>query len=436
MKHTIGQKSAHGLLATALILLIAYGLISLLVALKFLGEDGLATSFPYQNMHGSAAVLAQLCIFSGLLGGGVYMALTARDDQDVAQPALLRWVYRLWLVLVILAVLGAALGLLEGRPSLELLVPFDIALLIFLVLFMWLILSSAAKNPPVIIWSVGILAGIIGVIVGLLPYASFEAEALQRVIASGIIEYISYPLAAVALAFWLMRRFSTVTPEWVDTGVFSCAGLIAVAGALLTVQPLVNILDNDLISTVMSFGVVLIPLAYLIYAAHLYHALSNRNTATTLAAHWLALGALCWVVTALFSAINALPDLQVYIAGTRLIEAQNVLFVFGVIAVILGAANQSSAELRGSSQRVTGLMPFWLVAFGALTSAVLLACAGVVQVFMERRASIGFLDVQMLIVPLYSLWTLALIVLLIGLVIYGLSFYLRRPREGAGEVSS
>jgi cell division protein FtsX len=74
-------------------------------------------------------------------------------------------------------------------------------------------------------------------------------------------------------------------------------------------------------------------------------------------------------------------------------------------------------------------MPFWLVTFGALASAILLACAGAAQTLMERRASVGYLDVQELMIPLYNLWMLALIVMFFGLILYGLAFYLRRPRD-------
>jgi hypothetical protein len=48
--------------------------------------------------------------------------------------------------------------------------------------------------------------------------------------------------------------------------------------------------------------------------------------------------------------------------------------------------------------------------------------------YMERVLSIGYLDVQTLITPLYVVWTLGLLLLAAGIGIYALTFWLRRPR--------
>jgi len=59
-----------------------------------------------------------------------------------------------------------------------------------------------------------------------------------------------------------------------------------------------------------------------------------------------------------------------------------------------------------------------------------LAAAGVVQVYLERLLSIGYLDTQALLVPLYIGWIMGMIVLLLGIVLYALGFWSHRPHRG------
>jgi nitric oxide reductase subunit B len=68
-----------------------------------------------------------------------------------------------------------------------------------------------------------------------------------------------------------------------------------------------------------------------------------------------------------------------------------------------------------------------LVAFGIVIGAGALGSAGVAQVYMERILSVGYLDVQTLVTPLYMLWVLGLLLLAAGIGIYALTFWLRRP---------
>jgi hypothetical protein len=94
----------------------------------------------------------------------------------------------------------------------------------------------------------------------------------------------------------------------------------------------------------------------------------------------------------------------------------------------LGVINQGTAELRGQNRRITGLMPFWLVAFGVLGGALALSGVGIVQVFTERMSSTGYLDVQNLVIPLYTGWVVGLVSLALGVLIYALGFRARRLR--------
>ncbi len=99
------------------------------------------------------------------------------------------------------------------------------------------------------------------------------------------------------------------------------------------------------------------------------------------------------------------------------------------MAIILGAINQIAAELRADQRRITGLMPFWLVAFSMIGSVLLLAGIGLVQVYVERLLGVGYLEAETLLAPLYTLWAGISALLPSGLIIYEFLFLLRNPQR-------
>jgi nitric oxide reductase subunit B len=72
-------------------------------------------------------------------------------------------------------------------------------------------------------------------------------------------------------------------------------------------------------------------------------------------------------------------------------------------------------------------MPFWLVAFGIVGGGLALGGAGAVQVYLERILSLGYLETQTLLIPLYVGWVLGGLALALGVLVYALGFWKRRP---------
>ena len=69
-----------------------------------------------------------------------------------------------------------------------------------------------------------------------------------------------------------------------------------------------------------------------------------------------------------------------------------------------------------------------MAAFGIIGGAIALGGAGLVQVYLERLLGIGYLETQTLLIPLYSFWLIGLLSLSLGVGIYALTFWLRRPQ--------
>jgi nitric oxide reductase subunit B len=416
------MRSAYRFFLHTLLLLTLYGIANLIMGLKFLPGDVTQNSLPFNQISALTAALLDLAILGGLLGGGIYISLppgtgiTQPDD-----PALHRIAVRLWSLLVILTLAAGILNLMFLLPLLAILKVIVIALVVV----------GARRAVPLhrssipLVWAVGMILSGACTLILLFPTPDFQLDAALQALAGGLNVYIAYVLAAAALAFWLMHRFSNITPLLAETSLNTVAGLLALAGALMTLSTLDTL--GVSLSWVSSASAILVPLLYLIFAAHTYRAFSDRNPTNTLAGHWTALGVLLLVL-----GVGLLGGLQAAVrqwtAGTRLSDLQPTLALWAVAAILLGMINQVSAEMRGHNQRVTGLAPFWLVAFGAVGSGLALAGAGLVQVYLERVLSIGFLDTQALIVPLYQLWLLGLVTLALGIAVYTVIVWLRRPR--------
>ena len=419
------HKLAYRFFAQTVVLLVLYAAVSLLGAAKFLSpDDPLAYTLPYSTLGGLANVLLNLTALTGLVGGGIYMAFADNTDDD----RLLEMAGWLWTALVVLALGAGLLGLLEGRSLLEVPPLLDLLEVLALAFIVFRIVRHTPRTPVMTVWAMGMGISIVSTLIGLIPPGDYLADRVLRTLAVGLNLNVAYPLAAFALGYWLMRRFSHVLPAWADIGVYTVGGLVTLAGVLVTLPPLFRFGAEEISITLGNIALIAVPALYLIVAAHCYAALSNRNDNPGLSAHWFALSLLLFLLgIGLLGGLAAAPGIGQWTVGTRLTDLQSTLTLLAAVAMSLGIVNQGSAELYGKNRRITGLTPFWLVAFGGVGGGLALAAAGVAQVYMERLLSIGYLDVQNMIAPLYALWTVGLLLFAAGAGVLALAFWARRP---------
>lgn len=413
------QQTAYGFFQKTILLLIVYVIAALIAAVKFLSpSDALLTVLPYNQAGALTNTLLNLAALTGLVGGGIYVAGQYRTSGG----SLLRVMGYVWSVLLILAVLAGLFGLSEGRNRLELPPLLDIAFLIVLLLIILLVLSFAGRASIIQVWSVGMLVSAGCMALGLLATGDYVQDRLLRGLAVGLNHNVGYLLAAAALGLWLMHRFSNLTPDWINEDVYIVGGLVTLAGVLVTLPTLLAAPE-----WVGNLAVFVAPVLYLIFAAHAYRALTDRNQTYTLAAHWFVFSVLLLLLgPGLMGGLQAAPGIRQWTIGTRLSDLQSTLTLLAAVSMALGVINQGAAELRGQHWRVTGLVPYWLITFGTLGGGLALAAVGVVQVFMERMSSVGYLDVQNLVTPLYAGWVFGLVLLGLGFLIYALGFKARK----------
>lgn len=418
------------LFAQTVLLLILYVFVTLIGAVKFLqSDDPLALAFPYQQVGPMAEMLLYLTILTGLLGGGIYIVISERTDGHTRDEAVLQYAALGWTIFLALAFIAGMLDLLSGRHGL----PLPAILSIMKIILAGILIIAAVRSvrewsSVVVIWLAGMAIVLLTSAAGLITSSDYATESLIRTFTSGLRLHVGFTLAAIALGYWLMHRFSNITPGWSESSLYIVAGFLTLAGLIVTLGPLNAFSAGPVTEMFMRIGGVIIPLSYMLLAAHSYRALSDRNATHTLSAHWYTLGLILFLLgTGILGTIATYPEVNRWLQGTRLTDLQTTLVALAASAVCMGVINQAGAELRGENRRITGLLPFWLAAGGILLGGFALAGAGLVQVYLERVLSVGYLETQDFIVPLYAGWVAGYVIFALGTLIYALGFYARRP---------
>jgi nitric oxide reductase subunit B len=440
---TDARSIVYRLCAQTVLLLVWYAGAALLAAVKFLAVDPLANALPYSQVNGFANVLLHLTLITGLLAGGLYLArLQALTDQPQDERGLL-WVWRGWTLFLVLAVLAGLLGLLEGRADAEL--PFVLDVAEILLLAVWLVTiigqldsttllntpthagqgtTRAAWNGFLMVWTAGLGLCIVGLAVGLLPVNDLMSERVLSVLSQGLRDTLGLGSMGLAVAFWILTRVSNSATGWIEGSLLRVAGVFLVAGALTSAAQVLHLPNAIQAAGIGAALFSVFASAWLIM--HSYRALSNRAPIHTLAAHWFVLGAILLSVGhGVLGAILSLPMVHAAVVGTQLTVLQHHLSAVGLLAWVLGFINQAVAEMRGQNFRITGLVPFWCVALGLGGASLAFFAAGVVQLYLERLMSMGYLETQAALVPLYALWVGGLLIFAPGVAFYALGFRAR-----------
>lgn len=401
------RQRLYGLLTLCVLLVTLFASFNLLSALQPLpapATDPLR-ALPPSWLNALASLSAELALLTGLLAGGlaIFQSVTADLTHSIARRV--RVVYGVWLLLVLAGLIDA---LIEG--GLQPLVMMGFGLLLSITAY---ILRSGWHVTSLLrIWMIGVGLAAAFLLVDLLPGPGDTLLYRLRWL-------VAYPLAGVGLAFWLMRRISQVTAHWTEQGAISVGGLLVLAGVLLSTTAL---------HPAVAIGALLIvPMCYMIFAAHSYRAFSTHNATYTLAGHWLALAViLLGVGVGVLSSFLSLPTIGLLITSSAFIRLHDLLLQWGLLAIVLSLVNQVSAELRGINRRVTGLMPFWMVNAGVIGGGFVLALIGSAQIYSGAIFGIEASALESALFPLRLLYSLSAFILACGAAIYALGFWARR----------
>ncbi len=350
------------------------------------------------------AATLKLTILTGFVTAGIAM-------QSSRPPLkLLMTLRRTWTGLVIVTAL---------------LSPFEVGWLLdgamIVLLLAWLGLSLTGRPSTFLrVWQVGILLTALSLAAGHLAGREWAAVIGRFQL------HAAYGLCGVSVFFWLMTRWSRASSEWAQDGVRIAAVSLVAAGSLISLAA------AGLSAIVVGIATLLIPLCHLILAGHSCRVLRERGADASLSPHWMALAALYWLIGGGF-----LGTFGIYLRSDGyLADAQQGLIGWVMLTIALGFVNGCAAELRGDNRRVTGYAPFWLIAFGVGLATVMQICRGAVELYLREVFALDAASIAGLLLPLTVIWLIGLLAAAMGILIYALGFWARRPQILAADSDS
>ncbi len=391
---TSAGKKIYHLMSQIVILLLLYAIVMLLSELQSLPIPTLLSGISIDFEHVTNP-LFELIILTGLIVGGLMMSLDHINHQH------LQWVYRAWVAIVIISIMGTAF---LNSPL------FDLLPIVGLVAFLSLTLKSEASRF-LRIWQMGIVL----IIVSLLVRHAIGTPSLV------FQTHVAYGITAVSITFWLMTRWSNVRDEWVNDGVMIVSGLVAISGLLMSLG------SFDIPSGYGLVSFLIVP-CFIILAGHHYRALRDRNQDMSLSAHWIAVATVYWLLAGFMGVLSVQSGIQTVMTNTGLAEAQILLIQTVMLLIVLGLVNYIASYLRGENRRVTGFMPLWLIGFGQGFVILMTGSAGVVEIYLREFAGMDNLMIDGLLLPLTLITILCQMSVAFGIIIYALGFVARRPK--------
>lgn len=395
-------ESIYQLLYLSQLLLLLYALGFTLRATCQLPSSPLSALLDLAALQGFTAYTLKLLLLTGLLSAGIMMAGGSLEGSAVQ-----RW-RRFWSGLVAFIIVISPFA-----PSTLL----DNALTVFLLLTLAWIGLSQAHSTYLRVWQLGML------LVLITQSAEYLTEGAIADIVRASQTQVGFALCGLSTMFWLMTRFSRVENDWTRDGVRIVALLVFLGGSVISLGA------AGLPVAISLSAAPLVLLCYSILASHSYRGLRSRNENASLAPHWIALATLLWLVGAGFlGALSIQPAVAEAMRATNLAAAQTWLTHWVILAVILAFVNEAAASLLGGNRRVTGYVPFWLIAFGVCLSGITQVCRGVVEIYLRDVSGLEGQAAADLLLPLTIIWITCLLSVTTGIVTYALGFWLRRPQ--------
>jgi nitric oxide reductase subunit B len=377
------------LIAQMALLLVLYAGAYLLTALKFLADDPLAVALPYSQISSLSHIFLDLALLSGLIAVALYYAVDTMSNSLI-------WAYRAWTALLILAVFAGMLGWLEGRHLLELPFLLDSLLIIALILWIIVIWQGSQLSETKTIFLIGMIIITIAFALSFLPVNPVQ-DRLLRVVMVNMRFFLGYGLCGLAVVSWLKRSESSPLLN---------AAILILVGTLLSLIPLTAV------GIVHFPAIITVPIIFLGTLFITQNSLIQGQS-------WVNSGLLFLLIgMGILGAILAIPTVGQFALGTHLSHLPFSLVAWAGIVFVFGAVSHWLEGTRSFNSISATSWSFKLIIAGLLASQFALLIVGVVQVYMERILSLGYLNSQNTLIPLYLLWITASLVWAIGIAFY------------------
>lgn len=438
------QKVAYWFFALSMLLLVLQITYGFIMGFARIGFDNLHEFIPFNTARAVHTNLLVVWLLSGFMGAAYY--IIPEEAQRELVNVKLAYVQLISLALVgVIAIVGFHFNIWEGRKFLEIPRPLDYLVVVNVLLFLGLILTTLFKGKrqttTALVLSMGLLFAALLYLPGMLPFDSQVTDSFFRWWVVHLWVEGVWELIMGGILSFLLIKLTGVDREVIEKWLYVIVGLTFLSGVLGTGHHYYYIGVNKIWLIVGGIFSALEPLAFLamaLFAVNMYRK-GEKKHPNKLALYWtLGAAIVSFVGAGLLGFAHTLPQTNIYTHGTLVTAMHGHLAFWGAYGMIVLAIisyslpNMTGRKLYDSSR---GRMAFWLANIGMIGMTVAFGVAGVAQVYLERKFKMNFMLVQKEIAVHFVVLVLCATMFATGIVLYIIDFYKHgKPSDEALEI--
>ncbi|PKH51567.1 nitric-oxide reductase large subunit [Tenacibaculum sp. Bg11-29] len=439
------QKVAYWFFALSMLLFglqIIYGFI---MGFAHAGFDGLHSIIPFNTARAVHTNLLVVWLLSGFMGAAYY--IIPEEAQRELVSVKLAYVQLISLALVgVVAIIGFHFNIWEGRKFLEIPRPLDYLVVVNVLLFLGIILLTLFKGKrrttTSLVLSMGLLFAALLYLPGMLPFDSQVTDSFFRWWVVHLWVEGVWELIMGGILSFLLIKLTGVDREVIEKWLYVIVGLTFLSGVLGTGHHYYYIGVNKIWLIVGGIFSALEPLAFLamaLFAVNMYRK-GEKKHPNKLALYWtLGAAIVSFIGAGLLGFAHTLPQTNLYTHGTLVTAMHGHLAFWGAYAmIVLAIISYSLPNMTGRKlyESTRGRMAFWFSNIGMIGMTVAFGVAGVVQVYLERKLKMEFMEVQKEVEVHFIVLILCATLFMTGIILYFIDFYKHgRPTDEALEVN-
>ena len=397
------QKVAYwffGLCMLLFALQIIYGFI---MGFARIGMDGLHDFIPFNTARAVHTNLLVVWLLTGFMGAAYY--IIPEEAQRELVNVKLAYVQLISLAVVgVLAIVGYHFNIWEGRKFLEIPRELDVLVVINVLLFLGLILTTLFKaerrTTTSLVLTMGLVFAALLYLPGMIWFDSQVTDSFFRWWVVHLWVEGVWELIMGGILSYLLIKLTGVDREVIEKWLYVIVGLTFLSGLLGTGHHYYYIGVNKIWLIVGGIFSALEPLAFLamaLFAVYMYRK-GEKSHPNKIALFWtIGASIVSFIGAGLLGFAHTLPQTNIYTHGTLVTAMHGHYAFWGAYAMIVLAIisyampNMTGRKLYDSTR---GHMAFWLSNVGMLGMTVAFGVAGVAQVYLERKMKMDFMDVQ------------------------------------------
>ena len=397
------QKVAYWFFALSMLLLVLQITYGFIMGFARIGFDNLHDFIPFNTARAVHTNLLVVWLLSGFMGAAYY--IIPEEAQKELVNVKLAYVQLISLAVVgVVAIVGYHFNYWEGRKFLEIPRPLDYLVVVNVLLFLGLILTtlftSKRRTTTALVLSMGLLFAALLYLPGMLPFDSQVTDSFFRWWVVHLWVEGVWELIMGGILSFLLIKLTGVDREVIEKWLYVIVGLTFLSGVLGTGHHYYYIGVNKIWIIVGGIFSALEPLAFLamaLFAVNMYRK-GEKKHPNKLALYWtLGSAIVSFVGAGLLGFAHTLPQTNLYTHGTLVTAMHGHLAFWGAYAmIVLAIISYSLPNLTGRKlyESARGRAAFWLSNIGMLGMTVAFGVAGVAQVYLERKFGMEFMTVQ------------------------------------------